>query len=261
MQPSNTIEDSMANPTKDTLTAEMRSPSLPLAISLPILLVVAILWFLILNYVFPIFVIADELLGQQPPDPIAVAREKAFSRARLTNSLLAFATIAFVVATVWPVSLVLMKRIPSIGIRYLMPVALVSVLIACLGVVFGHLVMELTNPQTLGITRTFLGHWLVFGFFGLAIGFAMGVAMGGRKLVGKACERGIMTGLISATIFDLLSAVSPRSQIDSLFPGGVLWGGRDPWVVAAWIGLLLLPLAFGLRNVRNSSVKSAGVPS
>jgi len=221
---------------------------MPLAISLPILFLVAVVSFLLLHYAFPIFVIDNALHAQNPPDPVAVAREKAFSRARLTNSLLAFSTISFIVAIALPASLILTKRIHQNAIRYLIPIAVGSALVSCLGVFFGHLVMELTTSYTLGMTRTFIGHWLVFGFFGLAIGMAVGLAIGGQKLVAQACQQGFITGLIAATLFDLMSVVVPRAQIDSLFPGGVLWGGRDALVVASWVGLLLLPLAIGLRK-------------
>lgn len=254
MQPANTINNVASDPMDDSVATATRY--LPLSISISVLFVVGCLAFLVLNFVFPVFVIADELLAPTPPEAVAVAREKAFARARLTNSLLAFSVISFIVATAWPTGLVLMKRLPKHAMRYLIPTALGSAFIACLGVVFGHLVMELTTSFTMGMTRTFLAHWLVFSFFGLAIGMAIGVAIGDRKITSEACQRGFVTGLISATVFDLISVVIPKAQVDTLFPGGVLWGGRDAMIVAAWVGLLLMPLAFALRKLGNSPAKS-----
>ena len=64
-----------------------------------------------------------------------------------------------------------------------------------------------------------------------------------------ALQKGLVTGLIAATIFDLMSVVLPHVRIDTLIPGGVLWGTHDSTLIAMWVAFLLLPLAIGLRKL------------
>ena len=223
--------------------------TIPVSISLPILLVVGCAAFAILNSVFPMFVITGELLTQMPPDGVAKVRETAFARCRLTNSLLAVSTISLAVAILLPTTLILTKRIHRRAFKYLIPVAVGSSLVACSGVLLGHTVMELTSSHTLGMTRTFLAHWFEFGLFGVGIGMSVGMAIGDRKLAMDALQKGLVTGLIAATIFDLMSVVMPNVRIDTLIPGGVLWGTHDSTLIAMWVAFLLLPLAVGLRKL------------
>ena len=232
------------------LTSESNSAfAIPLSISLPILLIVGGAAFAVLNSEFPVFVIAEELQAQMPPDGVAKVRETAFARCRLTNSLLAVSTISLAVAILLPAALILTKRVHRRAFQYLIPVAVGSSLVSCIGVLLGHAVMELTGSQTLGMTRTFLAHWFEFGLFGVGIGMSAGMALGDRKLAMDASQKGLVTGLIAATVFDLMSVVLPHVRIDTLIPGGVLWGTHDSTLIAMWVAFLLLPLAIGLRKL------------
>ena len=213
--------------------------------------------FAVLNSVFPVWVIAQELLAQMPPEGVAKVREVAFARSRLTNTLLAVSVISLTIAILLPTALILAKRVQPSAFAYLIPRAVFSSLVACLGVLLGHAVMELTTSYTLGMTRTFLAHWFEFGLFGVAIGLSVGLATGNRKLVADACMKGLITGLISATIFDLASIVMPRARLDALIPGGVLWGSHDSTLIVMWVSFLILPLAIGLRSIGPRTTKNS----
>ena len=221
-------------------------PGIPLGLGLGVLFGVSIVYFSVLNGLFPVFRIADQLLKQFPPEGVASVRETAFARCRLTNSLLAIATCSFATGLLLPSSLILIKRIERSALAYLIPGAVGSALLACVGVGLAHCVMEFTSSTSLGITKTFLTHWIEFGFFGAGIGVAVGIALSD---VNGAVQRGLVTGLISATLFDLISVVMPQTRLDSLIPGGVLWGSHDSTVIAMWVGFLLLPLGIGMQKL------------
>jgi hypothetical protein len=249
MQPANTADvhiDSMQEPVNPESTSAL---AIPWSISLPVLLVVGSVSFAVLNSAFPVFVIAQELLAQMPPDGVAKVRETAFARCRLTNTMLAVSTISLGLAILLPATLIITKRVHQRAVQYLIPVAVASSLVSCIGVLLGHAVMELTASHTLGMTRTFLAHWFEFGIFGAGIGLSVGMAIGNRELAINACQKGLVTGLIAATIFDLISVVLPHARIDTLIPGGVLWGSHDSTLIAMWVAFLLLPLAIGLRKI------------
>ncbi len=235
---------------KEKVTPELTSAFvIPLSISLPILLLVIGATFAVLNSAFPVFVIAQELLAQMPPDGVAKVRETAFARCRLTNTMLAVSTISLGLAILLPATLIITKRVHRRAVQYLIPVAVASSLVSCIGVLLGHAVMEFTASHTLGMTRTFLAHWFEFGIFGAGIGMSVGMAIGDRQLTMNACQQGLVTGLIAATVFDLISVVLPHARIDTLIPGGVLWGTHESMLIAMWVAFLLLPLAIGLRKI------------
>jgi hypothetical protein len=221
---------------------------IPLVVSVPTILVVSVIFFTVLNYLFPVFIIAEELRRPFPPDGIAAVREIAFARCRLTNTLLAIASVTLVLAIVLPLAMILTKRFPQQALRNLIPVAVASSAVACLGVLLGHAVMEFTTPQGLGITRTFLAHWFEFGFLGTAIGLSIACAIGNAKLGIDICIKGMITGLIAATLFDLVSVVMPQTRLDTLIPGGALWGSHDTFLIGLYVAFLLPPLALGFRK-------------
>ncbi len=223
--------------------------AIPLSLTLPVVLVFGIVAFWLLNSLFPVFIIAEELRRPFPPDGVALVREIAFARARLTNTLLAFSCLTFALTVVLPIALVLAKRVQAKSIQYTVGIALGCSLLACIGVLLAHAVMELTTSHSLGITRTFVAHWLEFGFFGLAVGLAAGYPIGGWRIALDAAQRGLVAGLISATVFDLTSVVVPRFRLDSLIPGGVLWGSRDSVLIAIWVAFLLIPLAIAFQSI------------
>lgn len=223
-------------------------PGIPLGISVPTILAVSLILFAALNFVFPVFIIAEELRRPFPPDGIAAVREIAFARCRLTNTLLAIATVTLVLAIALPLAMILTKRFPHSALKNLIPVAVLSSALASLGVMLGHAVMEYTTPQGLGITRTFLAHWFEFGFLGAAVGLSIAVALGNAKLGTDICIKGLLTGLIAATLFDLVSVVMPQTRLDTLIPGGALWGSHDTSLIALFVAFLLGPLALGFRK-------------
>lgn len=256
MQTADTV-DAGINANDNRVIPETNSVfAIPLSISVPVLLVVGAISFALLNSVFPVFVIAEELLAQMPPEGVASVRENAFARCRLTNTLLVMSTISLAVAILLPAALILAKRVHRRALTNLIPVAVGSSLVSCSGVLLAHAVMELTTPSMLGMTRTFLAHWFVFGLFGVAIGMSIGFATGDRKLATDACQKGLLTGLLAGTVFDLLSVVMPQARLDTLIPGGVLWGTHDSMLIAMWVIFLLLPLAIGLRSIGQKPAKS-----
>lgn len=229
---------------------EPNSPfSIPLSISLPTLLLAGGVSFAVLISFFPVFSIADELLAQMPPDGVAKARENAFARNRFTNALLAVSVVSLAVTILLPAGLIFAKRVRHSALSYLIPVAVASSFIACVGVLLAHAIMELTSSATLGMTRTMLAHWIEFGLFGVAVGTSIGFAIGDRAIAIDACKKGLLAGLIAATVFDLISVAMPRIRIDVLIPGGVLRGTQDPILIVIWVMFLLLPLAIAFRSI------------
>jgi hypothetical protein len=166
------------------------------------------------------------------------------------------ATISLAIGILLPAALIFAKRVHRRALLYLIPVAVGCSIVACIGVLLAHAIMELTSSSTLGMTRTFLAHWFEFGLFGVGVGMSVGLALGNRKLAMDACQKGLITGLLAATIFDLSSIVMPQARLDSLIPGGVLWGTHDSMLIAMWVAFLILPLAFGLRRIGPKPIKA-----
>lgn len=249
--------DSTASRTPSDLSqpraSEGKTGVIPFLPTLIILLAVGGSLLALLFTVFPLFIPAAELLRPFPPDEIAVARESAFRQGRLTNSLAALGLGSLVISSLLPASLLVMGHAPRRATKSVIGYAIVSALLACVGVGLAHLLMESTTQASFGITRTFIAHWLEFTLFGAGVGLAVGAAVGGRSGAVDRAQRGAIAGFLGATTFDLICVLLPRVQVDSLVPGGVLWGNKDLTPLALWVATLLLGLAIALPGrVRNS---------
>ncbi len=221
---------------------------LPPPAAIALFLLIGASLFGIVSLAFPLFFPGPELLVTFPPDHIVAARERAFSIGRISNSGIALGMSTLVAAAIVP--FVLGRSTRPRSFASILTVAVISTLITCFGTFLAFLLMEFTTQNMLGMGRTFMAHWLQFAAFGAGIGWAAGAAVDGRNGALQLAQRGAVTGFIAATVFDIVCAFIPHAQVDNLFPGGVIWGNRDPMALGLWITALMLCAIITVAGVR-----------
>ena len=172
------------------IPTKSRASLLPRPTVIALFLVVGGLLFGLVSVAFPLFFPGPELLVTFPPDEIVTARERAFSIGRIGNAGLALGLCMFVSALLIP--FVAQKSASRRSVPSVLISALISTTITCIGTLLAFLLMEYTTPNMLGISRTFMAHWLQFAAFGAGIAalikkFAgIDIDPGNAELIAKA---------------------------------------------------------------------------
>lgn len=225
----------------------------PLVPTVAVLAVAGVALFGLMAWFFPLVTPTEEQLRPFPPDEIALARERSFALGRWLNPLISMTAFAFVLSLILP--LVTASQQPAKpGLMKILLWAMGAALLTLVGVTLAWLVTEFIHlPKDYTMLQTVLGHCLEIGFFTAAVAMAVGAFQGGRVVATDNASRGFLIGFLTAIAFDVVAVMFPRAQVDSLFPGGVIWGNRDPYILAVWIGVLVFCVLLTLLGVGRKS--------
>ena len=214
-----------------------------------VLVVVGLVLFGAMTSFFPLVTPTEEQLQPMPPEGISIAREWSFTLGRWLNPLISLTACAFVLSLILPL-VTPSQQAAKPGLMKNVIWAILAALLMAVGVTLAWLATEfIPLPQNYAMLKTIVGHCIVISFFTAAVSMAVGALQGGRAVAADNASRGFLIGFLAAVAFDLLVAMAPRTNVDSLFPGGVIWGNRDPYILAIWIGLLLFCVLLTLLGV------------
>ena len=255
MQPDHALPANTAIDTQRPAVATAHcSPVVP---TIAVLAVTGAVLFAVMNWFFPLVTPTVEQLQPFPPDAIALAREWSFTLGRWLNPLAAITACAFVLALALPLVTPSQQAVKP-GLMKNVLGAILAALVAAVGVTLAWLATEyIALSRDYAMLKTVLGHCIEISFFTAAVAMAVGAFQGGRAVAADNASRGILIGFLAAIVFDLLLVMAPRTNVDSLFPGGVIWGNRDPYILAIWIGLPLFCVLLTLLGVGRRKTKVA----
>jgi hypothetical protein len=255
MQPDQTISaHASLDSTRDQLGPVTKPASLAIGPVVGVLAVIGLVFYGLLTMLFPMVTPSEEQLRPFPPEEVAVAREQAFSKGRWLNPLIALTGLAVALALVLPQVTKRSQASPKPGLANNAIWAVLAALLTALGVTAAWGFTEfLPLPKNYAMLKTIAGHCLEIGFFSAAVSMAVGAIMGGKAEAADFASRGFLIGFVAAIVFDMALVLAPRMQVDNLFPGGVIWGSRDPLALASWIGVLLLSVLLTLLGVGRKS--------
>lgn len=250
MQPDQTIPASAAIDSQRIAVVSRPTAVVP---TLAVLVVFGLVLFGIMTWLFPLVTPTEEQLRPFPPEEISIAREHSFALGRWLNPLIALTASAFVLSLILPL-VTSSQQAAKPGMTKIVMWAIGAALLTAVGVTVAWLVTEFIKlPKDYTMLKTVAGHCIELSFFTAAIAMAVGAFQGGRPVAVDNASRGILIGFLAAIVFDLVAVMAPRAQVDTLFPGGVIWGNRDPYALAAWIGLLMFCVLLTLLGVGRKS--------
>lgn len=250
MQPEHSLS---TNATSGQQIASTVPTSGSLAPTLGVIVVAGLALFGTLTALFPLHTPAPELLVAMPPPEISIARESALSLGRLINPLIALTTFAFVLAMVIPL-VSRSYRSPAPGIAQIALWAVVAALLTAVGIAIGWGFGEFVSlPSDYSMLKPIIGHSFVIGLFSAGVCMAVGAYRGGKADAGEHASRGFLFGLIAAIAMNMLASMAPRMSMETLLPGGPIWGKRDPIALGIFISVLLLAVLVTLVGVGRKS--------
>lgn len=250
MQPDQTATTQSALDSPRIAVAPSSSAIVP---TVAVLVVTGVALFGLMVWLFPLVTPTVDQLRPFPPAEISIARERSFALGRWLNPLISMTGFAFVLALVLPLVTASQQAVKP-GLQKVLLRAFVAALLTAVGVTLAWLVTEfIPLPKDYTMLQTVLGHCLEIGFFTAAVAMAVGAFQGGPAAATDNASRGFLIGFLTAIVFDVVAVMFPRTQVDNLFPGGVIWGNRDPYILAVWIGILGFCVLLTLLGVGRKS--------
>jgi hypothetical protein len=261
MQPDQTLSAHTSLDSSRDQTGPVAKPTtLAIGPLLGVLVVFGVVFYAALTAFFPLVTPTQEQLAPFPPEEIAVAREQAFAQGRWLNPLIALTGFAIVLALVLPQVTKGSQASSKSGIANSATWAVLAALLTALGVTAAWGFTEFVAlPKSYAMLKTVAGHCVEVGFFSAGVCMAVGAIKNGKGAAADFASRGFLIGFVAAIAFDIALVMVPRMQVDNLFPGGVIWGNRDPLALASWIGVLLVSVLLTLLGVGRKSQPAAKV--